>query len=1605
MRRIASIFILNFSIIICFAQHVPVEKAEQKARNHYFTHAGTFEKVKYDDIVFHEEFVITHNTDTLYYVFNLVDDRGFVIISADERVFPILGYSFSGNYSPADQPPSFTAWMEKVEDEIMLVKKEETPAREDIRQKWKSLDNKVLPDKETITSVGPLVESKWNQGCGFNAYCPEDPGGPCGHAQVGCVAVAQAQIMKYWGFPETGRGSNSYEHSNYDTISVDFGEAVYDWENMPNESSSLEVAKLLYHVGVSVNMSYGPNESSAFSRNVRNALVDNFRYSFLTEHLYPSDYDNEELIDILVQQLNSELPVYYSGCPDNPTSTNPCHAFVVDGYQSLQGFHLFHFNFGWGGSHNGFFYPEDLSGGGSSYNNPSDMVINIMPGECEVFELPFKEDFESNTKSCWQSQGYGTGISEWALSNEKNRTPGGNSSAFHHYGWDFAEQDEDGHFISPAIKVPEETDTIPELSFWSMNYCPELYNNGKNSVLISTDGGESYTEIWVADSIKHSWTKTNLSLEDYAGEIINIIFRYQRFDGPNAHTWYIDDIKVDLAQGFPPTVSTMSVFNISENSATCIGNISEEGDAPVTQSGFVWSKSQNPTLEENEGLTEESGLTGTIEHQVSGLTPETIYYIRAYAINDFGTSYGNVLSFKAEETEFICGESTITDVDGNEYNTVKIGEQCWMQENLRTTRYRNGTMLDNPNCVVNFINNGWSSASSGAYIWNHNNYGNKYVYGAMYNWYAVDSDNELCPPGWHVPTENEWRILEENIGLTFSEASSIGWRGNRASKLAGDTALWKSGTLTNDTLFGKSGFDALPGGWYPMAVFTDDIGEQSAWWTSTNSSLHGGPYYRRLYYDSTEIKSSVQVRSAGMYVRCIQNLPRVRTGNLSHVFADSAKAGGDVRDDGGAEITNRGHVWGTKEKPDIYNYDGITEEGNETGRFTSQLTGLLPATTYFIRAYVTNEEGTTYGEQVQFKTLHEVIPCPGLETVEDVEGNVYSTVLIGDQCWMAENLNVTQNPEGEAVTRYCMDDNVSVCDDYGGLYTWTTTMDGETENNEHESQIQGICPTGWHIPGDEEWKQLEDFLIANGYNYDATMEGNKIAKSLAAQTNWRTSGTPLGSIGNDLSANNGSGFSALPGRSRLENGSYLQFNQANFWSSTLNEADSAWSRHLHYRSSEVSRKAVEIETAFSVRCVTSPLIELPDVSTLPVSYIFEDKAYSGVEISDEGGAAIEVSGVVWSTDEGPSVDDYEGISKYDNGTGRFTSEIKNLKPTTTYYLKAYATNAGGTAYGEQIEFTTHNPVEPCSEAETVTDYEGNVYGTVMIGDQCWMAENLNVTTDPEGNPLTRVCIDNDDSNCNIYGGLYSWETAMNGDAENDDEMVQGICPPGWYVPSDEDWKQLSSYLIANNYNYDASTDGNKIAAALASKDYWSDSGVHPKGSVGYDLSKNNSSGFNALPGGALNNNETWLEAGENASFWSSTSRNTNDVWHRQLYEEDAYLIRYSACKESAFSVRCIKKSTVGYVNESLEQESFFKIYPNPTNDIFTVEFLQDATYSNKILIEIRNMMGVVIHSAKLSGDDIHQFDLSGEPQGIYNIFIKTDDNAEVKQLIKTGVSR
>ena len=592
--------------------------------------------------------------------------------------------------------------------------------------------------------------------------------------------------------------------------------------------------------------------------------------------------------------------------------------------------------------------------------------------------------------------------------------------------------------------------------------------------------------------------------------------------------------------------------------------------------------------------------------------------------------------------------------------------------------------------------------------------------------------------------------------------------------------------------------------------------------------------------------------------------PSVITGEVTDITGTTAICAGDVTADGGAAIIARGVCWSTSQFPSIS--DSKTSNGNGLGGFTSNITGLSPGTTYYVRAYATNAAGTAYGVQNKFTTpLERPTVVTGdvtniAATTADCSGNVTADggVFVIDRgvCWSTDSYPLIGfDPQTTDGT---------------GLGTYTSKITGLSPNTTY---YVSAYATNFKGTGYGEIKTFTTDIgmptvvtgdVTNRTATTADCSGNVTADGGAAVTArgvcWSTSENPSTS---DSMTTDGTGV-----------GTY-----------TSNITGLSPKTTYYIRAYATNSEG----TAYGKQKTFTTKAQMPSVTTGDVSNISTTTADCSGNVTADGGAAVTARGVCWSTSQNPTTSD----SKTTDGTGvgTYTSNITGLSLNTTYYVRAYATNSVGTAYGEQRTFKTQeiNPV-----FGSFTDSrDGNQYVTVTLGKQVWMAENLaylpSVSKPYSGSwssPYcyvygyvgTSVTTAKATTNYQTYGVLYNWPAALE------------ACPDGWHLPSDGEWTTLTDYL------------GGISVAADKLKEAGTTHWPSPNDAT-------NESGFTALPGGYrfdYDSGANFEGIGYHCDWWSSTEHNAIDAWRRHLSYNYSYVYRYYTSKEFGFSVRCVR---------------------------------------------------------------------------------------------------
>lgn len=376
--------------------------------------------------------------------------------------------------------------------------------------------------------------------------------------------------------------------------------------------------------------------------------------------------------------------------------------------------------------------------------------------------------------------------------------------------------------VPPTIMIGQ----INNITFSSVKVGAQITSSGNGSI---TERGFIYDSSPQVTFNNNKVLASEGSREfsvDILGLKPNTRYFIRAFATNSAGTSFSDEISFTTSINLP-TISTNQISNVTFSSATSGGNITDDGGSRILIRGVCWATKQNPTVSDSK--TQDGIGLGSFNSTLSGLSNNTTYYLRAYATNDAGTSYGSQVEFKTLSEPVLntaLSYGILNDIDGNSYPTIQIGTQIWMAQDLKTSRYANGDPISN-------VSDGatWVSLKTGAFSFYNNdstlsaitNSGKSY-YGKWYNWYSVVDNRKLCPTGWHVPSSADWMILINFLG---GEAVSGG-------KIRSVNTMWKA---PNNGANNQSGFSSLPSGYRFFDGRFLAMGEQVAYWSSTESSL------------------------------------------------------------------------------------------------------------------------------------------------------------------------------------------------------------------------------------------------------------------------------------------------------------------------------------------------------------------------------------------------------------------------------------------------------------------------------------------------------------------------------------------------------------------------------------------------------------------------------------------------------------------------------------------------------------------------------------------------------------------------------------------------
>lgn len=586
----------------------------------------------------------------------------------------------------------------------------------------------------------------------------------------------------------------------------------------------------------------------------------------------------------------------------------------------------------------------------------------------------------------------------------------------------------------------------------------------------------------------------------------NTTYYLRAFGTNSTDTLWGNEVEFTTLDGIV-TLITNNAESITFTSAISGGNILNNGGSPVTSKGICWSINPLPTI--NDSILIVGNQANSFSGNISNLNPNTEYYIRAFAINNFGIYYGNQVAFS---TAFRVCPDTIIDGDGNIYNSVLLGSQCWLNKNLKTTKYSDGSSIPN---ITN--SSEWDNLTTPAYCWyNNDSISNYDVYGALYNWYSTQSlynnNKNICPQNWHVPSYNEWTLMYGSLGgadVAGGKLKEIG------------TSHWAA---PNTGATDEFGYTALPGGFRSYGSFME-IHNYSYFWSTSLFEDYDLAMCPKFLYNCNGTSAIGSHFQNGASVRCVWDYCN-RLPTTAHACNDQLNLINNS-----IELTGNTPIYGQGFWSIISGTCGYFEDTlNNTSLFTGQY-----GNSYTLAWNIQSPCGEISRDTVLVSFQPYFVNCGD---VFDIDGIYYPTIQIGNQCWLGQNLNTTKFNDGTPISiaqtnlewsnctspALCWYNNlVSNRDTYGIIYNGYVV---DTASNGNRN----VCPVGWHIPTSSEWDELINYVC-----------GSNVAAAKLKQ-----SGNQLWS-NNTVNTNNQSGFTALPGGVRYESSTFYGIRYESWW--------------------------------------------------------------------------------------------------------------------------------------------------------------------------------------------------------------------------------------------------------------------------------------------------------------------------------------------------------------------------------------------------------------------------------------------------------------------------
>ena len=706
-----------------------------------------------------------------------------------------------------------------------------------------------------------------------------------------------------------------------------------------------------------------------------------------------------------------------------------------------------------------------------------------------------------------------------------------------------------------------------------------------------------------------------------------------------------------LKQVVLPTVTTTSATSVTETSAATGGNVTSDGNASVTERGVVYATTQNPTTA-NTKVASGNG-TGSFVCNLSGLQPNTKYYVRAYAINSKGTAYGEEVSFTTNKQIVLPTVKTTAASSVTETSAVTGGNVTSDGNASVTERGVVYSTTQNPTTANTKVASG---NGTGSFVCNLSGLqpNTKYYVRA----YAINSK------GTAYGEEISFTTLKQVVLPTVTTTSA--------------TSVTETSAVTGGNVTSEGNASVTERGVvYATTQNPTTANTKVASGSGTGSfvcNLSGlqpnTKYYVRAY--AINSKGTAYGEEITFITNKSISLPIVTTAAVTSVTETSAVTGGNVTSDGNASVTERGVVYSTNPNPVITNLSNtIRPCGSGTGEFTYTITGLQANTKYYVRAYAKNDAGTAYGEEISFTTNKQVV----LPTVTTTSATsvTESSAVTGGNVTSDGNASVTERGVVYATTQNPTTANTKVASG-SGIGSYTCNISGLQSNTTYYVRAYAINSKGTAYGTQVTFTTTESIsiptvttTIVSSIRFNYAMTGGNVTSDGGASVTDRgvvysTTKNPTTTSSTKVASGSGAGVFTTP----LE---YLSPNTTYYVRAyATNSVGTAYGTELTF--------------------TTEKQVVLATVTTASVSQVTTNSAFVEANVTNDGGGDITERGFVYSsTSQYPTIASATKVTS-GTGTGAFSSTIDGLTPSTKYYVRAYAKNSAGTAYGGQAIFTT-----------------------------------------------------------------------------------------------------------------------------------------------------------------------------------------------------------------------------------------------------------------------------------------------------------------------------